>query len=110
MLEDLRGRALLDHPALVEDDDPVGDPLGEIHLVGNDDHGHPLVGEPLHDRKHLADGLRIEGGGRLVEQHDIGLHGEGPGDGNPLLLTPRQLGRPTCWPVRARPARSPGAG
>src|SRR5258708_38345850 len=75
-LEDLLRRPLLDDAALVEDDDPVGDALGEIHLVGDHHHGHALVGQRLHHRQHLADGLGIERRGRLVEQHDVGLHGE----------------------------------
>ena len=92
-LEDLRGRSLLDDAALVEDDHPVGDALGEIHLVGDHHHGHALVGQRLHHCQHLADGLGIERRGRLVEQHDVGLHGERAGDRHPLLLAARQRRR-----------------
>src|SRR3712207_7047434 len=34
--------------------------------------------------------LRVEGAGRLVEEHDLGLHCEPAGYGDALLLTPRQ--------------------
>src|SRR4051794_31113792 len=40
--EDLGRRALLEDAALVEEGDLLGDLAGEAHLVGGDDHGHPL--------------------------------------------------------------------
>jgi hypothetical protein len=39
----------------------------------------------LHHSQHLIDELRIERRGHLVEQHHLGAHGEGPGDGDALL-------------------------
>ena len=56
-------------------------------------HGHTQLGEILHALKDLADHFRIKGRGRLVKEHDPGIHGEGSGDGNPLLLTAQELGR-----------------
>ncbi len=93
LLEDLARWPLLDDPPAIEDDDPVADPLGEIHLMGDDDHGHALVGERLHDAEHLADRLGVERRGRLVEQHDVGLHRQRPGDRDALLLAARQRRR-----------------
>ena len=110
-LEDLLRRPLLDDAAVVEDDDPVGDPPGEVHLVGDDDHGHALVGQRLHDAQHLADRLGIERRGRLVEQHQRRLHRERAGDRDPLLLAARQrrrmlpglVGQPDLRQQRPRP-------
>jgi len=62
--------------------------------VGDDHHGHPFLGQRLHHRQYLAHHLGIERRGRLVEQHDLRLHRQRPGDGHPLLLTARQL----VWP------------
>ena len=78
---------------LVEHDDPVGDAAGEVHLVGDHDHGHALIGERLHDAQHLADRLRVERRGRLVEQHQRRLHRERAGDRDPLLLAAGELRR-----------------
>ena len=50
--------------------------------------------EVLDDVEDLAHELRVERGGRLVEQEDLGLGGERPGDGDALLLTAGQLARP----------------
>ncbi len=59
----------------------------------DDDHGHPLVGEVDHDLEHLVDHLRVERAGRLVEKDEFGLHRQGPGNGDALLLTAGELGR-----------------
>ena len=88
---------------LVEDHHPIGDALGEIHLVGHDHHRHPFVGQALHDAQHLADRLGIERRGRFVEQHDVGLHRQCAGDGDALLLAARQRGRDVAAPCRRVP-------
>ena len=41
--------------------------------------------------QHLAHHLGIQGGGWLVKKHDLGPHGEGPGDGDALLLSAGEL-------------------
>ena len=53
----------------------------------------PLVGEVAHDVEHLADELRVERAGRLVEEHQLGLHRERPGDRDALLLAAGELAR-----------------
>ena len=59
--------------------------------MGDHHHRHPLGGELEHDVEHLLDHLRVERRGRLVEEHHLGVHGKGPGDGDALLLAPRAL-------------------
>src|SRR5262245_42584861 len=76
--EVLRGLDL-DDPAGVHEDDPVRHPPREAHLVGDHHHGHALPREVGHHVQHLVDHLGIEGRGRLVEQHDPGLHAQGSG-------------------------------
>ncbi len=101
-----RGGALLDdHPA-VHEDQPVGDLAGEAHLVGDDHHRHALRGEVLHDAEHVADELGVEGAGRLVEQHHLGVHRQRPGDGDPLLLAAGELGGVGARPSRRGPTLS----
>jgi hypothetical protein len=92
-VEDLRRRALLHDDAVIEEDHPVRDRAREAHLVGDAEHRHARLGELAHDVEDLADHLRVEGRRRLVEEHDLGLHREGAGDRDPLLLAARQLGR-----------------
>ena len=50
----MRGRALLEDPALVEEADRGGDVAGERHLVGRQDHGGALLGEVADDPEHVA--------------------------------------------------------
>ena len=85
------GRPAFDHDALVHEDHLVADLAGEAELVGDHHHGHPGLGQGLHDVEHLADELRVERRGRLVEEHELGLHGQRPGDGDPLLLPAGEL-------------------
>src|SRR5215472_8313371 len=90
-VEELRGGRVLDHAALVHEDDAVGHRPREAHLVGDHEHGHALPGERRHYVEYLADHLGVEGRGRLVEEHDLGPHGEGTGYGHTLLLPAREL-------------------
>jgi hypothetical protein len=53
----------------------------------------PSRGEVAHDLEHLPDELRVERGGRLVEQHHVGVHRQRTRDRDPLLLTARQVRR-----------------
>ena len=52
----------------------------------------PSVGEGDHGVEHFVDHFGVERAGGLVEEHDLGLHGEGAGDGDALLLTAGKLG------------------
>ena len=49
------------------------------------------VGKLLHDVENLADHFGVEGGGRLVEEHDAGVHCKSADDGDTLLLTAGKL-------------------
>ena len=52
----------------------------------DDDHRHAVFRKVAHEVEHLADHLGVERGGRLVEEHDLGRHGERAHDGDTLLL------------------------
>ena len=65
----------------------------ETHLVRDDDHGHAVPGQVLHDGEHLADEFRVKRRGGFVEQHQLRMHGQRPGDRDPLLLPAGQLRR-----------------
>ena len=59
--------------------------------MGDDDHRHPLLRELRHHVEDLSDVFGIEGGRRFVEQHRLGVQGEGAGNRDPLLLAAGEL-------------------
>src|SRR5512143_481862 len=78
-----------DDPAALVDQDPVG-AKDRRQPVGDGDRGAALhqalecgLDQPL--------GYGVERRGRLVEDEDPGILEQDPGDGDPLLLTTRQL-------------------
>ena len=71
----------------------IGYAAGKLHLVGHDQHRHALLGKAAHHVQHLADQLRIQGGGRLVEVDDLRVQGKASGDCHPLLLAAGELDR-----------------
>ncbi len=85
--EELLGRPFLEDHAGVEEADLVRDLTGEAHLVGGDDHRHPDVCEPADERKDFADQLWVERACDLVEEQEVRIHRERPGDRDPLLLS-----------------------
>ena len=46
-----------------------------------------------HHVQDLVDHLGVQCRSGFVEEHDLGLHGQRPGDGHPLLLPTRELSR-----------------
>ena len=58
--------------------------------MGDAHHGHAFQGQGLHHVEHFTDHFRVEGRGGLVKQHHLGLHGQGSGNGDSLLLAARQ--------------------
>ena len=53
----------------------------------------PSLGQIGHNFQHFIDHLGIERRGRLVEEHDLGLHRQRAGDGDALLLAAGEIGR-----------------
>ena len=58
-----------------------------------------LVDRPAEEPEHLGRRLAVEVAGGLVSEDQLGSAGEGPGDGDALLLAARQLGRTMPEPV-----------
>ena len=73
-------------PARVDDGDLVGELLGLVHEVGGEDDGHPVGAQLADQLPGGAAGLRVEPGGRLVEEDQLGAADDGHGQGQPLLL------------------------
>ena len=111
--EELRGRPLLHDQATVDEHQPVTHLAGEAHLVRDDQHRHAVTREVAHDVQHLPDHLRVQRRGRLVEQHQLRVHGERSRDRHPLLLPTRQVRRELIGLLgdarRARATRARGS-
>src|SRR5690625_742099 len=90
--EQLVRRALLFDTALVQKNHVARYVPGKSHLVRDNDHGTAFLRKLPHHPQDLPDQFRIEGGGGLVEQHNIRFHGERTGNGGPLLLPAGKLG------------------
>ena len=69
-----------------EERDAVADACRLLHVVRDDDDREPRL-DLLHQVLDARRGDRVEGRARLVHQDHLRLHGDRPGDAQPLLLT-----------------------
>ena len=95
LAEDLAGGAGLGHPAVLDEDEAVGEGQGVEGVVGHE-HGHAVVGgQP---RGEVAagpgPGLRVQGRQRLVEEQERRVGRQGTGQRHPGGLAGGELPRP----------------
>jgi hypothetical protein len=64
----MRRAAEADHLAVVDDRDPVAEPLRLLHVMGGQDDRSSRLPEMLDQVPELTTRLRIESGGRFVEE------------------------------------------
>ena len=76
-----------DDATFVDDEDLIGVANGRDTL-GDDEH-RGLGGVPAQRPAQFRVGRYVEGGEGVVEDVDVGLLDQGPGDGQPLTLTTR---------------------
>ncbi len=92
-----RGQDRFGHLAVVNlavaDDHRAVDAPGQAHVVGNDDEGFALRYQPLEQAEDGLGGLRIQVAGGFVRHDEGRVVCQGPGDGRPLLLAPRNRRR-----------------
>ena len=84
-LDQLARAALGDDQALVHDDQPVAELLGLVHVVGGDHQRDAGLLEPEQLVPQHVAGLRVEAGGGLVEQQQVGAVDQAAGDREPAL-------------------------
>ncbi len=84
-----RGALGGDH-AVVHHDQPVAQLLGLVHVVGGEDQRHAALLEPEQPVPDDVPGLRVEAGGGLVQDEDVRVVDEAPGDGQAALHPARQ--------------------
>ena len=71
-----------------EEDEPVGQVLGLVDVVGGQHDGGAGGGQVLDRRPRPAAGFGVEPGGRLVEEEDLGAADDADGHVDPAALTP----------------------
>jgi hypothetical protein len=77
----------------VADDEGAVAGAGEVVIVGDDDEGHLVVGGEADEHVHDGGGvLGVEVAGGFVGEEDVGLVGDGTGDGDALLLAAGEFG------------------
>ena len=94
-----------------QDEHPVGQQDGLVDVVGDQQHGRVVPGAQLPDQVVHADaGQGVEGAEGLVQQQQLRLAHQRPGQGHPLGLAPREgLGPVPLVPARGRPRPGPRA-
>ena len=75
-----------DDLSIPEFDDTVAEMFGKVPVMGDDD-DKLVLGKLLQGLEDLFSGIGIQGSRRFVSEDDLGVLDQGPGDGNPLLLT-----------------------
>ena len=110
----LARRALGDHPAVVDDDDAVGQCVGLVEVLGGEQQRDALGDQVADDVPHALPAGGVEAGGRLVEEEhrrprdEAGGQVEAPAHAAGVALDDavggvgqleplEQLGRPTPW-------------
>ena len=84
--------ALLHHPALVKNQDPVGDAQDHGQVVGDEDHGHsPLHLQVLEQLEQLGLLAGVEHGDGIVGHQQLGCQDQCPSQRHPLQLPAGQL-------------------
>jgi hypothetical protein len=76
----------------MQDRDPVGQLFCLVEVLGGEQHGRAHPGQVLHGGPHLEAGLRVEPGGRLVEEDDRRVPDQAHGDVQPAAH-PAGVGR-----------------
>ena len=92
---------------VVDDRDPVAQRVGLVEVVGREEHGHALGAQPAHLVPHVGAALRVQAGGRLVQEQDLRVVDDAQRDVHPPALT-AGVGLAPCG-RRTRRARRPPA-
>lgn len=83
--DEIAGAALGDDPPLVHDDQSIAELLGLIHVMGGEDQGHALALEPEEPIPQDVPRLRVQPGGRLIEQQQLGVVDQAAGNDEATL-------------------------
>ena len=84
-------RALGDDQPVADDRDPIGEVLRLVHVVGGEEDGLSELAEARDDLPRLAASRRVEAGGGLVEEEQLGVADERHCDVETALLAAGEL-------------------
>src|SRR5215469_13414640 len=87
-----------DRPALADDRHPVADVLGLRQQVGVEEHRGAAVAQLPDDRPDVVPADRVQGAGRLVEHHELGLAEQRHAQPQPLLHALGERADPVVTP------------
>src|SRR2546425_8895501 len=87
-------RVDVDDAAVLDDRHPIAQSLGLLHEMRRQEDRLAARADAAHQLPDRAARLRIEPGGQLVEEHDVGVVDQGQHDEQPLLLTAGQRHEP----------------
>src|SRR5712692_4975329 len=94
LLEDARGRTVLDHHAVTHDEDLVGERPDDTEVVADEEVGEAVTALQLSEEIHdLPLDRHVQRRGRLVEHDEARLQHQGPRDRDALALAARELVR-----------------
>ena len=77
--------------AALEEDDLLGQLIGELHVVRGDDEGLARCPQFIKETEDTACIDGVEGGRRLVQEDDLGIGREDCDEGQPLALPLAEL-------------------
>ena len=91
MIEDLFGRAFFFDDTVGDEDHPVGNMAGKLHLMGYDDHGALGVFQRADHTQHFTGQFGVQRRGGFIKAENIGGEHQCAGDSHTLLLTAGKL-------------------
>ena len=101
---ELGHRCNFDDPPQVHDGHPIAHVANHAKVVADEDGGQAQVAPQVHKQvQNLCLDRDIQRGHRLVQHQQVGLHGQGTGDGHTLPLAARELVREAPAQVRVQP-------
>ena len=80
-----------DDMPVVDDDDTVRDLVSLLQVVRREDDGSPLLAELSDHAPERASSLDIHRRGRLVQEDELGVPGDGHGETDTLCLSTREV-------------------
>lgn len=106
-LSELGGLKLADYGALLNEKDPLRKLGDELKILLDEDDGQSLrLVKVLQDNDELLDDRRLNPLGGLVEEDELGIARQAPGDGQQLLLPAAEGGTATVQ-QRRQPRKCP---
>jgi hypothetical protein len=80
-----------DDPAVVDHNDPIRNLIGLFEVMGGEDDGPSLLAELAHHSPERPTAVDIHGHGRLVQEDQFRIPGDGQGEADPLGFAPGQV-------------------